>query len=202
MKFDYIEIGTSDFKTMCQEHPNLVGLSIEPLDIYCNRLPAQDNVIRLNCAISNFKATNGVVWYVHPDDIDAFDLPQWLKGCNSFQNMHPSVKAELEKRQLLRLFRFKYVEVLTWQDLVARYDITHVNYLKIDTEGHDLVIINNMLDWAIKSSRCPDEILFESNILINEDELKCTLERLKFFGYEIIYTNNENTLVKKVRVEG
>jgi hypothetical protein len=59
-----------------------------------------------------------------------------------------------------------------------------------------------MLDWAIKSSRCPDEILFESNILINEDELKCTLERLKFFGYEIIYTNNENTLVKKVRVEG
>jgi hypothetical protein len=201
MKFDYIEIGTSDFETMCQEHPNLVGLSIEPLDIYCNRLPAQENLIRVNCAISNFKG-HGVVWYVHPDDIDAFDLPQWLKGCNSFQKMHPSVKAELEKRQLLRLFRFKYVEVLTWQDLVARYDITHVHYLKIDTEGHDLVIINNMLDWAIKSSRCPDEILFESNILINEDELKCTLERLKCFGYEIIYTNNENTLVKKVRVEG
>jgi FkbM family methyltransferase len=143
MKFDYIEIGTSDFETMCQEHPNLVGLSIEPLDIYCNRLPAQENLIRVNCAISNFKG-HGVVWYVHPDDIDAYDLPQWLKGCNSFNSIHPSTKAELDKRELSHLLRFKYVEVLTWKDLVARYDITQVNYLKIDTEGLDFDIIKTI----------------------------------------------------------
>ena len=197
MKFDYIEIGTSNFDTMCQEHPNLVGISIEPLDIYLESLPSHDSVIRLNCAISRFRG-QGVVFYVHPEDIDEYNLPEWLKGCNSFNDLHPSTSTELEKRELTHLVRKKVVDVLTWEDLVKRYDITKVEFLKIDTEGHDLIIINSILDlMEIKTTTLPEEIFFESNILISEDELKLTLSRLEDFGYVVIMSNSENTLVRK-----
>jgi FkbM family methyltransferase len=197
MKFDYIEIGTSNFDTMCQEHPNLVGISIEPVDVYLKSLPSHDSLIRINCAISNFKG-HGEVFYVHPEDIDKYELPQWLKGCNSFNSIHPSTKIELDKRDLIHLAQFKYVEVLTWKDLVERYDITQVNYLKIDTEGHDLIIINFILDLMEKEPTIlPEQIFFESNILIDANELKTILERLTNFGYEMIFSNSENTLVRK-----
>ena len=197
MKFDYIEIGTSNFDTMCQENPNLVGISIEPVDVYLKLLPNHDSVIRLNCAISKYKG-QGEVFYVHPDDIDEYNLPEWLKGCNSFNALHPSTSWELEKRELTHLVRKKVVEVLTWKDLVERYDITKVEFLKIDTEGHDLIIINSILDLMEKQPTIlPEEIFFESNILINEEELKIILKRLTYFGYDIIFSNSENTLVRK-----
>ena len=197
MKFDYIEIGTSNFDTMCQQNPNLVGISIEPVDVYLKSLPSHDSVIRLNCAISKYKG-HGEVFYVHPDDIDEYNLPEWLKGCNSFNALHPSTSWELEKRELTHLVRKKVVDVLTWKDLVERYDITKVEFLKIDTEGHDLIIINSILDLMEKQPTIlPEEIFFESNILINEEELKIILKRLTYFGYDIIFSNSENTLVRK-----
>lgn len=197
MKFDYIEIGTSNFDTMCQEHPNLVGISIEPVDVYLKSLPSHDSVIRLNCAISKYKG-HGEVFYVHPEDIDEYNLPEWLKGCNSFNALHPSTSWELEKRELTHLVRKKVVDVLTWEVLVERYDITKVEFLKIDTEGHDLVIINSILDLMEKQPTIlPEEIFFESNILINAEELKIILKRLTYFGYDIVFSNSENTLVRK-----
>jgi FkbM family methyltransferase len=201
MKFDYIEIGTSNFDTLCQENPNLVGISIEPLDVYLKSLPSHDSVIRLNCAISNYKG-QGEVFYVHPDDIDEYNLPEWLKGCNSFNALHPSTSIELEKRELTHLVRKKMVEVLTWEDLVERYDITKVKFLKIDTEGHDLIIINFILDLMEKQPTIlPEEIFFESNILIDAEKLKLTISRLQDFQYVVIMIDSENTLVRKRHAE-
>lgn len=197
MKFDYIEIGTSDFETMCQEHPDKIGLSIEPLTFYCESLPPNDKLIRLNCAISNYKGI-GEIFYVDPEDIDKFDLPQWLKGCNSFNCYHPSIKLELSKRKLDFLVKIQLVEVLNWIYLVKRYDINKVTHLKIDTEGHDLIIINDIIDSHEKySTPLPDEIFFETNVLIDKNELNILLNRLESFNYEVVLTNFENTLVRR-----
>ena len=37
MKYDFIEIGTSDFGTLIQSSTNEIGISIEPLKIYLDR---------------------------------------------------------------------------------------------------------------------------------------------------------------------
>jgi hypothetical protein len=44
MRYDFIEIGTSDFETLLQESSG-VGLSIEPLKFYLDNLPNKDNVM-------------------------------------------------------------------------------------------------------------------------------------------------------------
>ena len=196
MKFDFIEIGTSDFETICHENDNLTGISIEPLDIYLNSLPQNDNLIRLNCAISNYKG-EGVVYYVHPKDINMHNLPHWLKGCNSLNEKHPTVLNELKTKNLEYLLLEKKVEVLTWFDLLERYDISGVNFVKIDTEGHDLIIVNSILDAITDTKRIlPLKILFESNCLVSKNELKKTIDRLLNYNYEIIFTNVDNTLVE------
>ena len=38
MNYDFIEIGTSDFETLIQSSTNEVGLSIDAVNLYLNRL--------------------------------------------------------------------------------------------------------------------------------------------------------------------
>ena len=84
---------------------------------------------------------------------------------------------------------------ITWSNLVSIYNITSVNYLKIDTEGHDCKIIKNILE---SSTVLPDEILFEYNILTDENEFIDTMNLLNKFGYKEISRGFENVQVKKI----
>ena len=97
MRYDFIEIGTSDFDTLLQESTDELGLSIEPLKIYLDNLPNKDNVIKVNCAISDKDGLVDVYW-IDPKDIEIYNLPGWLKGCNSIIEPHPSTVKELKDR--------------------------------------------------------------------------------------------------------
>ena len=51
--YDFIEIGTSDFDTLIENADNnTIGLSIEPIKFYLDRLPDKENVTKVNVAIS------------------------------------------------------------------------------------------------------------------------------------------------------
>jgi hypothetical protein len=84
---------------------------------------------------------------------------------------------------------------LTWNSIVNIYDIKEVEYLKIDTEGHDCVIINNILDSNIL---LPKKILFENNILSDKNYVNETLEKLKKYGYSIINQRDFDILVERL----
>ena len=75
MKYNFIEIGTSDFRTLIQTcDDEAKGLSVEPLQYYLNRLPNKKNVTKVNYAISN-KEDLIDIYYVSPDNIKKFNLP-------------------------------------------------------------------------------------------------------------------------------
>ena len=53
MKYDFIEIGTSDYDTLIQQcGDDEIGLSIEVVKSYIDRLPEKKNVKKINCGIS------------------------------------------------------------------------------------------------------------------------------------------------------
>ena len=53
MKYDFIEIGTSNFDTLIQAADDFaVGISIEPIKHYLDSLPSRANVKKLNVAVS------------------------------------------------------------------------------------------------------------------------------------------------------
>lgn len=66
MNYDFIEIGTSDFDTLIQTATNdTVGLSIDPIQFYLNRLPEKQLVKKVNCAVSfDGKRGKDKVYYI------------------------------------------------------------------------------------------------------------------------------------------
>jgi|LakMenEpi03Aug12_release.lakeMendotaPanAssembly.Ray.scaffolds.fasta_scaffold44301_4 FkbM family methyltransferase len=195
MKYDFIEIGTSDFDTLLQTTENQIGLSIEPLKIYLNRLPNNSHVIKVNCAISDKNGTTNVFW-VKPEDIDEYELSGYLKGCNSIIRPHITTERELKEKQLEFLLNQTECEMITWDRLVERYDIENVDLLKIDTEGHDCIIVNSILDSKCKV--LPKKLWFEANELTNPKFIEKTVKRLESFGYTIIDNNGWDVIVEKL----
>lgn len=193
MKFDFIEIGTSDFETMIESSVSGIGMSIEPLKFYLDNLPDKDNVIKLNCAVSDRNGEVDIFW-INPSDIDKYGLPQWLRGCNSIINPHPSALTELAERKLEHIYKKSKCKCMTWDSIVETYDIKHVEYLKIDTEGHDTVIINRILDY---DKILPKSIFFENNALSNESDVNRTLARLANHGYKVVERQSDSILVER-----
>jgi len=193
MKYNFIEIGTSDFDTLISSTNNQIGLSIEPLKFYLDNLPDNDSVIKVNSAISK---NNGVVevFWVDPKDIQENDLPEWLKGCNSIIEPHSVTVRELKERNLEHLLNISRCETITWSTLVSRYDIKSVDFLKIDTEGHDCIIINNILDDT--AGVLPKKILFEGNELTPKETIDKTIDRLKQYGYNLIVNDGWDVIVE------
>ena len=73
MHYDFVEIGTSDFNTILQRENSGIGLSIEPLKVYLDRLPDKVGVTKVNCAISDFDGSVDVYW-IDPEDIKKYNL--------------------------------------------------------------------------------------------------------------------------------
>jgi len=194
MKYDFIEIGTSDFDTLLQTTEGQIGLSIEPLKFYLDRLPNNSHVIKVNCAISDRNAMTNVFW-VDPIDIEVYELPSFLKGCNSILKPHITTERILKEEKLEFLLNQTECEMITWQKLVERYNVESVNLLKIDTEGHDCVIVNNILNSD--SRILPKKIWFEANELTNPKFVEKTVKRLEGFGYKILDYNDWDVIVEK-----
>jgi len=155
MKYDFVEIGTCDYHTLlegCQ--PSEIGLSVEPIKTYLDRLPNKPNVTKVNVAIS---AENKIVdlFWVEPHNQEKHNL-SFTKGWGTIITPHHG-HSEAEKMLTNGILSRCQIEAITWSTLVERYDIEFVDYVKIDAEGHDCIIVNSIL----KSNVQPNKISFE-----------------------------------------
>ncbi len=81
MKFDFLDIGTSDFDTsldLMKKGQNI--LLVEPVVYYLNRLPDGKGIFKQNCAISN-RAGHGDIYYVSEEVMNRYGMPEWIRGC-------------------------------------------------------------------------------------------------------------------------
>ncbi|MBH0619375.1 hypothetical protein I3A86_25110, partial [Salmonella enterica] len=98
--FDFIEIGTSDFDALIQvADEKTIGLSIDAVPAYLDRLPSQAGCIKLNAGISD-RDGETEVFFVSPHAIRAHGLPDWVRGCSTIGRPHPTVLALLDAMKL------------------------------------------------------------------------------------------------------
>jgi FkbM family methyltransferase len=169
-----IEIGTSDFRTQAGQ---VDGIFIEPVKYYFDRLPECN---KINCAISNYEGAIDI-YYLTDEEITRYNLPQWVRGCNSVVGPHPTIKQMLIDRCIpLSILRMDDVPVRRIKSIIDEHNVTHINLLKIDTEGHDCVILNDYLDTV---DILPKHIQFEGNVLSNDFEVSKLIYRLRQTGY-------------------
>lgn len=196
MVLDFIEIGTSDFETLIEGANKEHGLSIDAVDLYLDRLPNKPNVQKLNYAISD-KSGEIEVFYVHPDDIEKYNLSWFLKGCNTIGSPHSVTLRELKERNLENLLQVKKVKLYCWKDLVEKHNIQKVKLLKIDAEGHDITIVNNILDG--NHDVYPETIIFEANELTADVDRLATIKKATENGYDFVEFNAKKDVILKFR---
>lgn len=190
--YDFVEIGTSDFDTLIQNaSEHTIGLSIEPIRYYLDRLPTKPNVKKLNCAVSD---QNGEIeiYHIPPHTLQQYGLPDWLRGCNSVGAPHPTANNVVQNQRLnpSDIFQRDIVRKIDFETLCKEQDIGGIRYLKVDTEGHDCVILGSLFEYATKCPEIlPKKILFESNILQKMENIRDIIARSERFGYKVIYSN-------------
>ncbi len=185
-----VEIGTSDFNTRAGLED---GLFIEPVKCYYDLLPA---CRKENIAISNYRGTLWV-YYMKPEDIQELGLPKWVRGCNSINKPHPTVQGLLINKlgqNGLQFIQRSEVRVERIKTVLEKHKITHIDCLKIDTEGHDTVIVNDFLDTVNVK---PGQIIFEANILSQQREVDKAKNRLLRAGYNVKQYKNDYIAVLK-----
>lgn len=161
------------------------GLFIEPVKSYFDSLP---DCRKENVAISDFEGET-IIFYMRPEDIDKHNLPQWLKGCNMIGEPHPSMlKLLKEESKGFSIIRCDKVKVVRIKSLIDKHKIKKIQMLKIDTEGHDCIILNDFLDTV---DILPRIIKFENNDLSNQKEIEAITKRLKERGYRMQYTKGD-----------
>mgnify|MGYP001218242810 CR=1 FL=1 len=165
MTFDFIEIGTSNFNTLLQENAG-VGLSVEALRIYLADLPDNPNVIKVNNAVlsDSVVASQPFIpfFFVDPASISKYKLPWWLKGCNSAHEPHREAMSVLKHRGLEFLMETTNVKTTSYLKLLETYDVKNVSIVKLDMEGYEFPVLEELLS-ACKTTRvCPSSIMFET----------------------------------------
>lgn len=177
-----IEIGTSDFRTQAGQVP---GIFIEPVKYYFDRLP---DCNKINCAISNYEGEI-YIYYLTDDEITKYNLPQWVRGCNSVNTIHPSVEKLIRDKGIsLDIICSHSVPVRRIKSIIDKHNVTSIDILKIDTEGHDCIILNDFLDTV---DILPNKIQFEANVLSDSSEVDALIERLESFGYKTDRTETD-----------
>lgn len=194
MFVDFIEIGTSDFNTEIQKKDNRIGLSIEPVKYYIDKLPNKAGCIKINNGVSNF---NGEITinYVSLENIKKYNLPNYIRGCNSVNDHHPTVRQELLYRGIQEnIIISKKVPCKTLLSLLTEYDVHGFYLLKIDTEGHDCIILEHFLKNYNISELLPHKINFESNILSKKEDIDNIINISQKIGYDLISSDHETIL--------
>jgi len=193
MKYDFIEIGTCDYHTLLEgSSPNELGISVEPIKIYLDRLPDKSNVIKVNCAItSEDKMVD--LFYVTPENQNKHNLP-FTKGWGTIIKPHKSHGENPEDLIESGILTKSQIQGITWKTLCEKYNVKEVDWVKIDAEGHDCVIVNSILDFC--NNAIPKKISFEQTHC-DKLELENTKIRLnqnnyilKEEGEDLVYEYN------------
>tara|TARA_R110000765_G_C18833586_1_gene597130 strand:- start:128 stop:697 length:570 start_codon:yes stop_codon:yes gene_type:complete len=135
MKY-FIEIGSNSFDTLISlaEH-GWSGVIVEPISQYLEELPVLDNVAYVNVAISNHNGPG--VMKVYNEDLCESD--------GDFRGM-----STLETGGLAEInadvIHDEEVDCITYKNLIDTHcsDFPQLDFLKIDTEGHDLKILETI----------------------------------------------------------
>ena len=201
MFYDFIEIGPADFETLIQSaDDNTKGLVIEPVQFFLDLLPSPLNCIKINAAISS---SNGecMVYYVQPDVIAQYGFPEWARGCCSIDAPHPTIQYLIKERKLdaNKMVTKSFVAKYTLLNCMKKHNVDGTFLLKIDTEGHDLVILNSFFKETTKQTLFPYKIIFEANDLTSVKAVDETIEMMEKLGYDLVHREHDVVMHLNIR---
>ena len=169
----FIEIGTSDFDT-CEElaEKGWNGIFIEPVKELLDNLKPINGCVYENCAVLDRMDTMTIKYY------DPAWAEGWVRGVGTLSldinhmNSNPQWKEHEREAQ---------VPVVTLDYLIDKYEVKHIDYLKIDIEGGEYLILDNY-SFKIK----PDVMKIEYEHWLTRDIApRKYIDMLQGMGYTV-----------------
>ena len=213
---DYVEIGTSNFDTVTQhvqDADGFTGFAVEPMKHYLESLPIRKGVRKVHAAIVTQEPGSSTVdhhrqpqqleqnstvdlYYIPEEVIDRLGLYYYLKGCNSIGAYHPG-HIELNVTQHVVVEK---VPALTITAFLRIHRIKRIRLLKIDAEGYDLTIMEELYQHIVRRERPLlhiDRVIFESADEIYRERTMDIIQKFTRLGYTLLITG-ENTILEQI----
>jgi len=165
----YLEIGTCDntYNNLSTKYPDKYGISVEPIKSYLETLPDNNgNNIKVPFAIGEKNGTAVINKCVITKTKTKLDGSGW-KGRSTLKDLD-----EIGIRHKHR-FKTEIINTITLDTLIKRYYIAKLYLIRIDTEGYDGIIVNQLLDSKLR----PKKLIYE-HIHLNSIEKTKLKDRL------------------------
>lgn len=206
MHYDFIEIGTADFDTLCQTcSESEIGISVEPVKECIDNLPNKSNVTKINAALVNeeyfLQNKTVTIFYVDETTIEREQLGRWLRGCNKVNQPHEFHTSYLDdlssydgnlviqsnSRNLVKegLVTKNIANCITWRQLFDKFNVTSVDYVKVDAEGADADIIISLMEECFRRENIdlfPKFLRFE---ISDSPRFKLAVDILQYSYYAV-----------------
>jgi len=155
----------------------------EKLKENCNKKYPNNNFKFINKAISSKSGFFEI--YTPSINNDFRKFPNWAKQISSFNKEH--IENHIPELIIEKII----VETTTINEILKEYNISTIDLLQIDTEGHDYEIIMNY-DFKIKPKviqyeHCHTDGVYKTGV--KNDEI---IEYLKQNGYKVVCPGNMN----------
>ncbi|MCX8008082.1 MAG: FkbM family methyltransferase [Patescibacteria group bacterium] len=191
MKYNYVDIGTSDFNTSFDYlKDDELAILVEPIIYYLNKFPDKPNVFKCPFAIGEYDGITKI-YYVKEEIIKRKNYPLWAKGCNKIGEPHPTL---IQNGIPLSDFSVANVPVISVKTFVNMYNISEINKLKIDTEGYDSIILNLFYNLQLFEMIKINEIKFE--YIWNKSELNDIVEKYNKYWNTFIQKDGDDIIIK------
>lgn len=215
MRYKFIDIGCGHQSVSADIFgTNVVGMYVEPIKEYLDVLPTGPNIIEENCVISNIDGNvtfNAII--LDPNDIKYFSNMEMIKivenpkSKNQYRRIYKnSGQSSLYECETLKDITKKIiVKSLTLESLFKKHNVTEIDYLKIDVEGAEYIVLEQLINLLDdKKVIINKQIKFEYNMKSKDKSaLNDLMERIKLnYGfnsrYEFSLPFNEDMVMEKI----
>lgn len=170
----FVEIGSGDFDTLLPlAKLGWSGIIIEPNSEYLDNLERYDNVIYENIAIESYNGEVEFIYYDAKSLIERYgESEKWVRGVGTTNLNKNHMNSNPQwKEYVLR----KRVNCLTLDSLLEKYEVSSVDFMKVDIEGSECNIFNSY-SWKVvpsvlklESRHWSESDIFTMNTMLEEN---------------------------------
>lgn len=138
----FLEVGSCDFDT-CEKliKNGWNGIVIEPVKYYYDKLSKYPHITYENIAISDKEGTSEI-HYLNPEIIKN-KSQMWMKGISSLEGKSGPLSFNENNFMKENIIK-QHVNTNTLQNICDKYNVTKIDFLKIDTEGYDFTVLQSI----------------------------------------------------------
>jgi FkbM family methyltransferase len=197
----HIDVGANEGKAALHyaiHEPNTYIIAFEPIPTLVQSIKDKSkhlkNIMVVEAAVSNFDGTETLK--VSPPSEQYGDF-----ACSSLLDFSEKAKTEWIGREDFKVIHQIPVKVMRLDSFFIANDITYVDYLKIDTQGHDLNVLKGCGDLLsiIKSGEM--EAATKVDVLYKGQNTKdeC-IEFLESNGFEVVDVQSNDVHTNEVNI--